>query len=196
MKFSIANQHTVYNGFLKIVKADVTFEQFSDGKNIVAPREMMERGDSVGVLLYERDTRMFLLTRQFRFPAAIKDQQAGYNDAGWLDEIPAGKLESDENPEVCAQREVLEELGYECQQLSLIAQFYVSPGGTSERIWLYYAEVESKDKIQEGGGLASEHEHIELVKYDLSRLKHNMKDGRLRDAKSILAVQWWIINHP
>ena len=195
MKFLVEDIVHAYRGFLKIVQAKVTFDSFENGKSIVAHREMMDRGDSVAILLMEKDTASFLLTRQFRFPTAIKDQKTELPNAGWLDEIPAGKLEEGENPEDCARREVLEELGYRCKSLKEISHFYVSPGGTSERIWLFYSEVESSEKIEAGGGLDSEHENIQLVRYPLTDILTQIASGEIRDAKTIVAMQWWKLHH-
>jgi nudix-type nucleoside diphosphatase (YffH/AdpP family) len=195
MKFLVEDIVHAYQGFLKIIQAKVTFDSFENGKSIVAPREMMDRGDSVAVLLLEKDTECFLLTRQFRFPTAIKDQKAEIPNAGWLDEIPAGKVEEDENPLDCARREVMEELGYQCKSLEEISRFYVSPGGTSERIWLFYAEVESSDKIEAGGGLDSEYENIQLVRYPSNDILTQIATREIRDAKTIIAMQWWKLHH-
>jgi nudix-type nucleoside diphosphatase (YffH/AdpP family) len=194
MKFQIDDITQVYTGFLKILKAKVTFDSFEKGKSIVADREMMDRGDSVAVLLFERDTQCFLLTQQFRFPTAIKDQTDNKLNAGWLIEIPAGKIEENEDPQECAKREVLEELGYNCHHMELISHFYVSPGGTSERIWLYFTEVSANDKIETGGGVVDEKEDISMVRYDTEKFIQEMKRGEIRDAKTIVAFQWWLLN--
>ncbi|MFM9983885.1 MAG: NUDIX domain-containing protein [Flavobacteriales bacterium] len=195
MKFLVEDAVQAYQGFLKIIQAKVTFDSFESGKSIMAKREMMDRGDSVAVLLFEKDTQNFLLTRQFRFPAATKDQHDKIPNAGWLDEIPAGKLEDGENPHDCAKREVMEELGYRCESLQSISHFYVSPGGTSERIWLFYSEVQSSDKIGDGGGLDSEHENIQLMRYHKDDLAIRIANGEIRDAKTIIAIQWWKLHH-
>ena len=59
------------------------------------------------------------------------------------------------------QRELVEELGYECDRLVPISAFYVSPGGSSERVFLYYAEVDASDRAGDGGGVPAEGEAIE-----------------------------------
>ena len=93
-----------------------------------------ERGDSVAALLLNRDTDRRVMINQFRYPTLEKGP-------GWLDEIVAGSLPASETPEACIVREVREETGYEVENLQQIATFYMSPGGTSERVLLYYGEV-------------------------------------------------------
>lgn len=144
MNYRIINkeigEELVYNGFLKIKKATIEIDTFTDGNfkgaKIQKTFEVMERGNSVAVLIRKKDTDTFLFTNQFRYPTT-KD------NAGWLLEIPAGGVKDNEDPKECAIREVQEELGYTINNLKFITKFYVSPGGTTEMILLYYAEVDS-----------------------------------------------------
>ena len=193
MKFTITNPRKVYSGFLKIVEADVEYDSFRGGERVRAKREMMDRGDSVAVLLYETDTHSILLTNQFRYPAAEKDLASGIENAGWLLELPAGGLHIGEDPINAAKREVQEELGYELGELEHVYSFYVSPGGTSERVHVYYGEVKSTDKTSEGGGLVSEKEDILLVSLSIDKLEDFLNTGAIRDAKTILACQWFMM---
>ena len=73
-----------------------------------------------------------------------------------MSELVAGVLEADESPEITIRREILEEIGYEVSDLVYISSFYVSPGGSTERIIIYYAEVDNEGKVSKGGGLESE----------------------------------------
>lgn len=181
----VTEDELVYNGFLKIRKSLVEFDTFN-GNSITKDFEIMERGDSVAVLIKEIDTNQFLFTNQFRF-ATTKE------NVGWLIEIPAGGLKNGENPESCAKREVEEELGYVIESnLEFICKFYVSPGGTTEMISLYYAEVTSFDKTSKGGGLKYEKEDIELVKIPVNDV-FNLIGNMIIDGKSIIALQWFKI---
>ncbi len=99
-------------------------------------------------------------------------------------------IKPDEGPEEAIRREVEEEVGYRLQQLTPIATFYVSPGGTSERIFLYYAEVGNGDRVSAGGGLVDENEDIQLVEYSKSELRKALTSGQFQDAKTLIAVQW------
>ncbi len=119
------------------------------------PWIVFERGNSVSVILYKRDTQEVVLVRQFRAPTlrlqanghGYELRDDGQRNDGQLDETIAGMPKPGESYEDCAIRETYEETGYRVKpnRLRLISQFFVSPGGTSERIYLYYAEVNSED---------------------------------------------------
>ena len=80
---------------------------------------------------YQQDSDSFILTRQFRYPAAS-------GDSAWMLEIVAGSIEGEESHEEAATREVQEEIGYRVSRLMPISSFYPSPGGTSEKIFTLY----------------------------------------------------------
>ena len=109
---------------------------------------------------------------------------------GWLIEIIAGMIDRGEQPEASIRREIEEELGYRADHIEHIATFYVSPGGSSERIWLYYAEVGEAGHVSAGGGLAGEHEDIRVVSISPEEARTALKDGRIADAKTIIGLQW------
>jgi ADP-ribose pyrophosphatase len=73
------------------------------------------------------------------------------------------------------------------------ADFYVSPGGSSERIMLYYAEVGANERVDAGGGRAAEHEDIEQVELTLPELQNALAQSEVRDAKTLIAVQWLLL---
>lgn len=196
MNFKINSTELTSAGFLKIYKSEVTFDSFAAGKSITAKREMMERGDSVAVVLYEKDTNTILFTNQFRFPAAVKDASSGFENAGWLIELPAGGLAEGEEPREAAIREVEEEIGYHISDMNFISTFFVSPGGTSERINLFFTEVNSIDKKSAGGGLIDEKEDIQLVKISTREIRNAIQSGMLRDGKTLIGLQWAMLNYP
>lgn len=122
--------------------------------------------------------------RQYRYPAR--------KDDGNILEIVAGGIES-ETPEESMRREVLEEIGYEVQDFELIAKIYVSPGRTDERLFLYYCEVDTSMKIDEGGGLPSENEDIEVVYISVKDAKTALLKKDFIDAKTIIALQYYYL---
>jgi ADP-ribose pyrophosphatase len=113
-----------------------------------------------------------LLIRQYRYAAA-----------GWLYEVPAGKLELGEAPEVCAARELEEETGKRAGKLDLLGSIWTTPGFTDERIHLFAAhDLEStQQQLQKD-------EIIELVPTPLDEALDLVWSGGLSDAKSALAL--------
>ena len=97
----------------------------------------LDRGDSVAALIHLKDERCFVFTEQFRFPTYDRGP-------GWLLEVPAGMRDGDEEPAVAMKREVLEELGFHVAgPMHHLSTFYLSPGGTAERLHLFDAGVEA-----------------------------------------------------
>ena len=185
MKYSVSEEKIVFDDHYKMVKAKLTYDTF-DGKQINTTRLAFERGNSVAILLLERDSNSILLTNQFRYPSCK-------NNDGWLLEIPAGSLEENEKPEDCIKREVMEELGYKIKTAKLLTTFYTSPGASTERMFLFFSEVSKNDKIVKGGGKESENEDIQLVKIPVSKIISKIPE--IKDAKTILALQWFLLNH-
>ncbi len=182
-KVNVARKRRIFNDFFKVDEAYLSYQQLDGQMSQVFRQLVFERGDSVAVLLWNKDTEQVILIKQFRYATYEKGP-------GWIIETIAGKLEENEIPEEAMRREVLEEVGYKVDELTYISTFYVSPGGTSERIILYYAEVSNIDKVAQGGGLIAEHEDIEIVEYTLPDLWIMLSMGHIVDAKTLIAIQW------
>jgi nudix-type nucleoside diphosphatase (YffH/AdpP family) len=110
---------------------------------------------------------------------------------GIIVELPAGVQDKGEAPRSTARREVAEELGYRLLTLRHIATFFVSPGGTSERILLYYATARGRARSQ-GGGIAEEGEDIEVITVPVPKFVEMVKRNAIRDGKTLLAGYWFI----
>ena len=72
--------------------------------------------------------------------------------------------------------------------------FFLSPGGSSERIFLYYGRLDPDKKISEGGGLLREHEYINTIAMDVDEALKRLRAREFIDAKTILALQWLEMN--
>ena len=180
----IQDKHTVFDDKFKIEETTLRFQKFNGQMSDTVHRLVFERGDSAAALLFNTDTQKVLLIEQFRYPTYEKGP-------GWIQEIVAGVIDQNEQSEETIRREIREEIGYEVKgALTHIATFYVSPGGTSERNMVYYAEVSNADRVSAGGGKVSEHEDIELVETTLSDLWQALDNGNIIDAKTLIAVQW------
>lgn len=172
-----------YKDFFKILRACVQYEKFDGTMSEEVERLVFERGNSVGVVLYDARQDTVLLTKQFRYPAYI------HNGPGWLIEIVAGVQDKGRDAIAVAHSELIEELGYKIDHLQLLCRFYLSPGGSSEQMYLYLGYLQHAKRVSRGGGAASEHEDIQLFEIPLSRALTMIQDGEIRDAKTIIALQ-------
>ena len=182
-KVIIDNKTRVFDDFFKIEEAYLSYEKFDGSMSDSVRRLNFERGDSVAAMVLNIDTQRLILINQFRYPTCEKGP-------GWTSEVIAGMLSSGEEPEEAMRREILEEIGYRAGSLTHISTFYASPGGSSERIILYYAEVTNQDKIESGGGLIEEGEDIEIVETPLAEALVQMGSGQIVDAKTVIGLLW------
>jgi ADP-ribose pyrophosphatase len=182
LRVEIERQERIYDGFFKLDHVTLSYERF-DGT--MSPRQAilnLERGDSVAVLLHDIQRDVLILAEQFRYAAHARTGQ------GWILDIIAGMAEEGECAEQVAHREAMEEAGYRLEEVEFIATFFVSPGGTTERIHLFYAPLSASQRISEGGGIDGE--DIRLVELPLEEAWIRVQDGRICDAKTIIALQW------
>jgi ADP-ribose pyrophosphatase len=147
-------------------------------------RLSFERGDSVAAVVWRRDSDELLFTEQFRFPTLEKGP-------GWLLEVIAGIIDPGETAEAAIRREIDEELGYRIDRVELIATFFLSPGGSSERIFLYFVDTTGASRMSAGGGVAGQHEDIRVVTMSRDTAREALNDGRFSDAKTIVGLQWF-----
>jgi len=182
-KIDIEHKKIAFDDDFKIEEAKIRFQRYNGEMSNLVRRLVFERGDAVAALLFNHDSQKVLLIEQFRYPTYEKGP-------GWIQEVVAGMIKPDEEPEAAIRREIEEEVGYRVEQLTPIATFYVSPGGTSERIFLYYVEVSDCDRVADGGGLAAENEDIRLVEYSKSEILEALTTGQIQDAKTLIAIQW------
>lgn len=172
-----------YKNFFKILRARFQHEKFDGSMSEDVERLVFDRGNSVGVVLYDAEQDMVLLTKQFRYPAYLHD------GPGWLIEIVAGVLDKGRDAIAVAHSELVEEIGYTIDHLQFLCSFYLSPGGSSEQMRLYLGYVHHTQKVSEGGGLASEHEDIQLICLPLSQALDMIQRSEICDAKTIIALQ-------
>ena len=174
----------LHDGFFKLDEVRFRHELRDGTMSAEMSRLLFERGDSVAVLLYDRARDAVLLVEQFRYPAYARGEE------GWLLEVVAGILEAATPALQIAHRELLEETGYRAERLAHLQTFYVSPGACTERIHLYVGHLDEGQQVGPGGGLPREHEDIRLIKLTLPEALRMIATGEIRDAKTIIALQW------
>ncbi len=181
-KINLISSKLILDDFFKVEEARLQFEQTNGEMSPEVRRLNFERNDSVAAIIWHTGRQKIILGRQFRYPASKK----GY---AWLIEAIAGSLKTGEDPETAMKREILEEAGYQVAQLKRLSVFFVSPGGTSERIFLYLATVEEQQRVSQGGGLEEEAEDIELLELGPEECRQGMETGEIQDAKTIIGLQ-------
>ena len=182
-KVSIEQKQLILDDFFKVEEAYLRFENF-DGQ--MSPRLRflrLERGDAAAVLVLNKTTDRLILIRQFRYPT--------YPEHGWTIEVIAGMVDPGEMPEQSVRRELQEEAGLNVEAFEHIATFYPSPGGSSEQIHLYYAEV-SGDHVgyRRNGGQLADGEDIEVIELTRDEALARIKSGGIIDAKTIIGIYW------
>ncbi|MTH14068.1 NUDIX domain-containing protein [Flavobacterium sp. LC2016-01] len=162
----------------------VTFSYQKESEKIQTHvREVYDRGNGAGILLYNTTKKTVILTRQFRLPTFLNG-----NKTGMMIEVCAGLLDED-NPEECIIRETEEETGYRIKKVEKVTQTYMSPGAVTEILYLFTGAYDESMKVSEGGGLASEQENIEVLEYTFDEAYAMIASGEIVDAKTIILLQ-------
>ena len=151
-------------------------------------REVLERGRVAAVLLVDPDRDAVVLIEQFRpGPYAVGEQP-------WLIEAVAGIIEGTETAAQMAVREAREEANCEITDLLPIMNFFTSPGSSTESVTLFCGRVDSTNA---GGvhGLEAEGEDIRVMVISVNEALSLLSDGRIVNAKTIIALQWLATNY-
>ena len=165
-------KNTIYEGKILTLRCDDAL--LPDGKP--CKREIVEHSGGACVLYVEEER--VLLVRQYRY---------AYGET--LYEIPAGKLEKGEDPERAAARELEEEAGVVAKDLELLFIDYPTPGYTNEKIYIYraYGGEKTSAHLDEG-------EFLEAVYLPMDRVREMLKNGEIKDGKTIIALQAYFLS--
>ncbi len=158
---------TAYSGDL--VKVRLSTVGLPNGREIT--REIVDHPSSVCIVPVDSAGNV-LLVRQFR--KAVES---------FLLEAPAGKMESGEEPETTALRELQEEIGHAAGHLESLGSFYVAPGWCTQMMYAYLAKDLSPARLE-----ADEDEFIQVVRVPLTKVPALIADGSIRDAKSVASL--------
>ncbi len=183
----IEQRERCFQGFYRLDRVHLKHRLFAGTMGPSISRELFVRPDAVCVLPYDPHTNTVVLVEQFRIGALDKSPEP------WLLEIVAGLIDSGEQPEDVARREAREEADLELHELLPVTSYYPSPGGSDERVYLYVGRCST---VGVGGvfGLAEEGEDIRVHVWSLEDALQAVRDGRIDNAASIIALQWLALN--
>lgn len=186
----IRRQYRLFDDFFKIDELIVSHQQYDGRMSGDERRLVFERGDAVAVLLFDGDTHSVVLVEQFKAPSLIGRRRDDPSTTdGWITELVAGMIDAGETAEGAAIREAFEETGYRIGNPRLIAHFFSSPGGSSERVFVYWARVSEAQREGRGGGLNDE-EDIKVFQLKVDDLFDRLARGAIDDPKLAIAAYW------
>ncbi len=157
----------IFNG--QIVSLYYDKVKLSNGKT--ATREKITHPGAVGIVPVTGDNKI-ILVKQYRYP--VEDITI---------EIPAGKLDKDEPPSICARRELEEEVGAIGGKLVLLSSFYTTPGFCNEVLHLYLAT-----DFKRTANNLDDDEFLEIIEPELTVAMTWIKDGKIKDSKTIIGI--------
>ena len=184
----VLEKTVVYQGFFRMCRYRLKHRLIEGGWSKVLTRECFDRGPAVAVLLYDPYKDAVVLVEQFRIGALESPASP------WQLELVAGIVEEGESPEDVIHREAVEEAGSDVLELEYIAEYYPSPGGSNEKLFLYCGGIDSTGL---GGvhGLKEEGEDIWVQVFSRQEAWNILQENYINNAATIIALQWLQMNY-
>lgn len=185
--YQVLDEELSFDGFFRIKTLNLRHTLFAGGWSSPLRRELFMRDSCVGVLLYDPDRDELVLVEQFRVGLLPSGRDP------WVLELVAGIIEPGESAQQVARRESVEESGCVISELLTIAEYFSSPGGSSEFFHLYCGRVKSEGA---GGiyGLAHEGEDIKAQVFSFDDAMALVAKGKINNAHTLIALQWLQLN--
>ena len=159
----------IFQGRLLDVRKDEV--ELPNGKT--STREWINHPGAVCCIPILPDGKIALI-RQYRYPVQSE-----------MIELPAGKLNKGEKPELCALRELEEEIGYQSKKLTFLTHIHPAVGFANEKMWLYLAE-----KLVKTERNLDTDEFLELIPISLDDAVEMVWNRRITDVKTIIGLLW------
>ena len=185
-RVKIVSDTTLSQGWTRLSDYQLDYTD-RNGETQRIKREVFHRTPAACILLHDRERDIVVLVKQFRLPAHL------IGEPSFMIEVPAGLLDG-EDAEDAIRREAMEETGYRIRDVRFVFKALTSPGSVTEVIHFFHASIDLSDRINEGGGLADEHEDIEVLELPLDKAVTLITDGEIIDAKTIMLLQWAVLN--
>ncbi|MBY8160231.1 ADP-ribose diphosphatase [Vibrio fluvialis] len=183
----IVSTETLFQGFFRMVKYRFKHRLFQGGWSQTIEREMFERGHAAALLPYDPQRDQVVMIEQIRVGALEHANP-------WQLEIVAGIIDRAESAEEVVRREAEEEAGISVNRTEKITSYYPSAGGCSEKLDVYVGEVDAS--LAHGvHGLDYEGEDIKVHVMSRRDAYQLVKEGRIENGASIIALQWLELNY-
>lgn len=183
----VLKKENLYSKFFKADEYFLKYPRYDGTMSRPVSREVMERGNSAGALLYDPDRDSLVFVEQLR---------VGVFTAGeypWILECVAGIVDPGETPEQVIVREAKEEAGVTVTAVEPIVDYFASPGGLSEKLFVFCGRVDI-DRLPDFAGLDAENEDIRVVVLSSAEVERMLAEGKFNNALTIIAVQWFVLN--
>jgi len=168
MNYRILKSEIIHSG--KVFNTKVDQIEYNSGNKSV--REVAEHPGGAVIVPVTSEGKIIMVT-QHRYPV----------DKTLL-ELPAGKLDQNENPLHCAIRELEEETGYKSENVKEIGTIYTTPGYSTERLWIYLAkDLKSGNHNREEGEFG-----MKVFEYTLKEIDEKIYSGEIVDGKTICGI--------
>ncbi len=167
MEFKTLTSEVIYDGRV----FDIRHERVSYPDGRVAELDILRHGGAVTIVPVDGEGQIWFV-RQYRHGAG-----------GLMLELPAGTLSENEPPQVCAEREIREEIGMAAGQMEGIGEFYLAPGYSTEYMYVYLATGLRPDPLQKDAD-----EFLTPEAYSVRQAYAMLRENRLRDAKTVAAL--------
>ena len=183
----LLEETSLHKGFFHIQRCTFRHRLFNGGWSDQVVREIARRDPVSGVLPYDPEADAVVLISQVRVASLLGGGTA------WPLEIVAGIIEPSETAESLAHRELAEEAGLTASRLKEIANYIPSPGGSTERVTIYVAQVDSRGA---GGKFGLDHEQEDILArvYPCAEIWSRLDNGGIDNAMTLIALQWLRLN--
>ena len=168
MSFRVTKSDLIFKGKVFNVQVD-EIEYDSGNKGI---REVAVHPGGAVVVAVTEDSKI-IMVNQFRYPLQKN-----------IFELPAGKLDYNEDPYNCAVRELEEETGYKAKKIKKLGQIYTTPGFCTELLHIYLAE----DLIPGNHSREEGEQGMEVFEFSKKQIEEKIDNNEITDAKSICGI--------
>ncbi|MGE3623648.1 MAG: NUDIX domain-containing protein [Bdellovibrionales bacterium] len=188
-KYQILSRETLFQGYFRMDRLKLRHEKFAGGWSNTFTREIFDRsGKIAAVLPFDPKSDKVVMIEQFRSGVLAAGEHP------WITEVVAGVIDGGETPEDSVRREAFEEAGCTITDLHKIADYYTTPGCSSEHLTLFVGRTHAPPSGTIFG-VDHEDEDIRVVVLDAAQAISLLFSNKIRDALSLIALQWFAMHH-